>query len=256
MYYSMLGYGFIITIFVFMLATIYLGRFIALSSSVSIEDRKTTKVAENAIYGLTALLVALTFAGASVKFDSRRNLIISEVNAVETTYLRLGLLDDDKSEALRHEIRGYLKSRISIYDKLPNLSAVYDEVERSLGLQKKLWGSVANACKSTDKILACQMIIPSINNMFDIANTRVESTQIHPPEIIFILLFILAFISALFAGYNTASKTFLGSMHIVAYAAITAITIYIIIDMEYPRFGFVQVHSFDVVLDDLLKRIS
>jgi hypothetical protein len=47
---------------------------------------------EAAVYGLLALLIAFTFAGASARFDARRQLVVEEANAVGTAYLRIDLL--------------------------------------------------------------------------------------------------------------------------------------------------------------------
>ncbi len=47
---------------------------------------------EAAVFGLMALLMAFTFSGAASRFDSKRQLVIQEANAIGTAYLRLDLL--------------------------------------------------------------------------------------------------------------------------------------------------------------------
>ena len=44
------------------------------------------------IFGLLALLIALTFSGASDRFDKRRDLIVQEVSAIGTAYQSIDLL--------------------------------------------------------------------------------------------------------------------------------------------------------------------
>ena len=50
------------------------------------------RVVEGAVFGLLGLLVAFTFSGAAARFDTRRQLIVEETNAIGTAYLRLDLL--------------------------------------------------------------------------------------------------------------------------------------------------------------------
>ena len=52
-------------------------------------------VIEASIFALLGLLVAFTFSGAEARFDTRRQLIVEETNAIGTAYLRLDLLPAD-----------------------------------------------------------------------------------------------------------------------------------------------------------------
>ena len=56
---------------------------------------------EAAVFGLMALLMAFTFSGAASRFDSKRQLVIQEANAIGTAYLRLDLLPPAAQPPLR-----------------------------------------------------------------------------------------------------------------------------------------------------------
>jgi hypothetical protein len=49
------------------------------------------------------------------------------------------------------------------------------------------------------------LLLPALNAMFDIANTRYWATQMHPPVVIFALLIALALCCAVFAGYGMSA---------------------------------------------------
>jgi hypothetical protein len=100
------------------------------------------------------------------------------------------------------------------------------------------------------------ILLPALNAMFDIANTRYWSTQVHPPFIIFALLGALAFICSLLAGFGMAGGKARSWIHIAAFAAILTITVYVIIDMEYPRMGFIRVDAFDRALVEVRAGIQ
>ena len=40
-------------------------------------------------------------------------------------------------------------------------------------------------------------------------------------------------------------------LHVVGFAVIVTLTVYVIVDMEYPRMGFIRVDSFDQALVDV-----
>ena len=87
--------------------------------------------------------------------------------------------------------------------------------------------------------------------MFDIASTRTAATMIHPPAIIFMMLGVLALMSSLLAGYAMAGGKSRSWIHVIGFALILASTVYVILDIEFPRLGFVRVDSFDRILIEL-----
>src|SRR5262245_59516030 len=47
-----------------------------------------------AILGLPSFLIAFTYGMAASRFESRRELVLDEANAIKTTYLRAALIPD------------------------------------------------------------------------------------------------------------------------------------------------------------------
>ena len=64
---------------------------------------------------MLGLLIAFTFANAYSRFEKRRDLIVSEYNAIGTAYLRLQLLPIDRQPALRDKFHEYVKSRYQLW---------------------------------------------------------------------------------------------------------------------------------------------
>jgi hypothetical protein len=70
----------------------------------------------------------------------------------------------------------------------------------------------------------------------------------HPPMVIYAMLIGLALVSALLAGYHGAADRDHGWMHQVGFAAIVAFTVYVNIDLEFPRLGWIRLDAIDQVL--------
>jgi hypothetical protein len=90
--------------------------------------------------------------------------------------------------------------------------------------------------------------MPALNDMFDISATRVAATQIHPPTIIYLMLMGLALVAAVLAGYQSAGEKGYDWVHKVGFATIVATTVYVILDIEFPRLGFVRLDAIDQLL--------
>ena len=97
------------------------------------------------------------------------------------------------------------------------------------------------------------LLLPALNEMIDITTTRLVATQNHPPLAIFLLLGGLCLIGALLVGYGTSPSKDRGWFHPVIFAAILSLTVYVIVDIEFPRLGLIRVDEADQVLVDLQK---
>jgi hypothetical protein len=210
---------------------------------------------EGAVFALMGLLIAFTFSGAAVRFDSRRQLIVEEANAIGTAWLRLDLLPSGAQPALRDSFRRYLDSRLAAYAKLPDIRAAREELGRANALQGEIWQRATAAMREGATPLTVQLI-PALNQMFDIASTRTAAVQIHPPIIIFVMLGVLALMSSLLAGYAMAAGKLRSWIHMIGFALILATTVYVILDLEFPRLGLIRVDEMDQVLVELRESMK
>jgi hypothetical protein len=211
---------------------------------------------EGAVFALLGLLIAFTFSGAALRFDSRRQLVIEETNAIGTAYLRLDLLPADKQPALRELFRRYVDTRLAAYQKLPDLKAAMQDIAKATKLQGEIWQGALTAAQATNSSQATMLLVPALNEVFDIANARTLAGQIHPPAVIFMLLGVLALGGAMLAGYGTASDRSRSWIHWIAFALVMSVTFYVILDIEYPRLGLIRVHAFDQALIDLRQSLQ
>ncbi len=216
-----------------------------------------TGAIDGAVFALLGLLVAFTFSGAAARFDGRRALIIEEANAIGTAYLRLDLAPPNAQPVLRESFRRYVDSRLEAYRKLPDMEAATAELARSTQLQGEIWNqAVAIGRMEGVSSAATMLLLPALNQMIDITTTRTMAGQMHPPKVIFIMLFGLALASALLAGYGMSGGKSRDWLHLLAFAMVMAIVVYVIIDIEYPRLGLIQVDAFDQVLIDVRESMK
>ena len=239
-------------LFVAIVGMLEVGRRLGIRRADRDGESAGTGALAGAVYGLLALIIAFTFSGATSRFDARRHLIVEEANAIGTAYLRVDMVPPAAQAPLRDSFRRYLDARIEAYRKLPDLTAARAELDRATQLQGEIWGRAVAAVRMTDSHPSLTMLLlPALNQMIDITTTRTMATRIHPPVIIFVMLLLLALVSAVLAGHDLGRGNGRRWLHMLGYAAILSVTVYVIIDIEFPRLGFVRVDAIDQVLVDL-----
>jgi hypothetical protein len=212
---------------------------------------------EGAVFGLMGLVIAFTFSGATTRFDERRHLVRQEANAIGTAWLRIDLVPAEAQAKLRDLFRRYLDSRLETYRAARKTELAMSEFARSTTLQQDIWTTAVAACRDPGAAPgASLLLLPALNEMIDITTTRLMATRMHPPPVIFAMLIVLTLAGALLAGHSMAVHPTWSWTHGLALAAVVAATVYIIIDLEYPRLGFIRVDAVDEVLVDLRQSMD
>jgi hypothetical protein len=208
-------------------------------------------VVEGSVFGLLGLLIAFTFSGAAERFSERKHQIVEEVNAIGTAWKRIDLLAPDAQPGIRDGFRRYVDARLAAYGKLPDLKAADEEFTRAEHAGNETWAKAAAATRPESVTPARVLILPAMNLMFDMAETRRLATRMHPPIIIYVMLAIFALAGALLVGYGMAEGQSRNWIHMVVFSLTIALAAYVILDLEYPRLGFIQVDQFDRALVEL-----
>lgn len=243
-----------------------LGMLLALETGRRLGKRRLTRdpegaraglgAVEGSVFGLLALLIAFTFGGAAARFDGRRELIVQEANAISTAWARLDMLPSQHRASLRDLFRCYLDSRLEIYRLIPDMGAVKAALAKSSGLQQDVWAAATAACRTEEARGVTMLVLPPLNAMFDITTTRTMAAMRHPPTVIFGMLFFLGVGCAMLAGYGMAPGRERSWTHMLGFAFITAIAVYVILDLEFPRLGFIRVDAADRVLVELRQSMN
>jgi hypothetical protein len=197
-----------------------------------------TGVVEAAMFALLGLLIAFTFATAYGRFNMRRDLVVQEANAIGTAYLRLDLLPAESQAPLREKFQAYVDSRLRFWEDLTHPDAAREDLGTSTRLQSEIWSEAVNASEDTSTARMLNAILA------------------RPPTLIFAMLFVLAVLCAWLIGYAMALAKKPNWLHIVGYAAMVTLTVYVILDMEYPRYGLIRLDVAQDMLVEVRKNIS
>ncbi len=249
--YTLLAAVSLVGLFFGMLALLEVGRWIAL--------RRLAKNADGAgaglgpivgvVFSLLGLLIAFTFSGAASRFDARRQLVVQEANAIEKAYYLTNLLPDKvRAAALQDAFRNYLDAQLEAVRKLPDIRAAEEALSRALRSQREIQRQTLAAYEDPNCQSAAAVLLPAVTQWVDISTTRTTGTKTHPPIMIFATLTGLALVCSLVAGYGMAEAKSRSWLHIIAFALVITVTIYVIIDLEFPRAGLIRLDAADQLL--------
>jgi hypothetical protein len=78
----------------------------------------------------------------------------------------------------------------------------------------------------------------------------------HIPWTIIMVLLGLMLACGLFDGYTSVPGKTRNWMHIIGLATILAVTLYVTLDLEYPRAGLIHLHAADQLMSDLRRTMN
>jgi len=201
-----------------------------------------------AVFALLGLLLAFQFSNAAARLDARRSLLVQEANAIGTAYLRVDLLPAADQPPLRELFRRYLDARIAVYQAIPDLETANRHRLEAVRLQGEIWSRTVRACEEKPTPGVNVLVLPALNDLIDITTTRDAATLTHGSLFIGGFLIAVCLLAALLAGRAMARASRRPLFHIVIFAALISATVYINLDLEYPRIGLIRTGVVDQAL--------
>jgi hypothetical protein len=222
--------------------------------ALKVEDKDAGEGAlDAAVFGLLGLLLAFSFSRALSTYEIHRDLLMEEAIAVSGACARVDLLPTTSQPPLRTLMRQYVQARIDAYQAVIDSLAADAALARSQQLEKEIWKKAVDAALASGNPAIISQVVDSFDKMFDAPARQRAAQYKHPPLVIYVLMFAVAMMAALLAGNGMAAHPALPILHTVVFAATVAITIYVIVDLQYPRFGFFNPDPTNRVLVETLQ---
>jgi membrane protein YdbS with pleckstrin-like domain len=202
------------------------------------EKEGATGMLVGSLLAMLAFLLAVTMSMASSRFDTRRDLVLQEADAIGTTFLRAGYLPEPYRSDIRDRLRAYVPLRIRTADT-DQLAA--DNV-RSIEIQGALWAQAEELARRAPESDVLAIFIESLNDMIDLSNDRwVAGVYARVPETVVILLVVGGALTLGMVGYNAGlhrRRSFASALVLVL---VIGAVVTLIIDLDRPRDGFLTV---------------
>jgi len=194
-----------------------------------------------ATLGLLALLLGFTFAMAMSRFDVRKQMVLDEANAIGTTFLRTQLLPEPMRRELAELLRRYVQVRLEFYEAGSDQKKLDAANQATTGLQMQIWSTAAALGEKEPRAVTIGLFLQSLNEVIDLHNKRLTALENHVPEIILFLLYFVALVATALIGYSCGLGGVRNFFVTVVSSILIAAVIIVIIDLDRPLHGLIQV---------------
>jgi len=188
------------------------------------------------VLGLLALLIAFSFSLSLQRYDARRQIVINEANALGTTWLRTGLLDEPDRTRLRAVLREYVDIRVEFGTaSTPGQEdAVFRRTEEK---QRQLWDAISEAVAPFRTTPLAALLVTTTNESIDLAAERKATREAHIPTRILEILMLYALIAAVMIGYEKGRHRTATSLLFV----LLALAATLVADLDRPAAGAIKI---------------
>lgn len=203
-----------------------------------------------ATLGLFAFMLAFTFGFAGSRFEDRRQIQLSEANAIGTTYLRAKML----AEPMRTDAQNLLREYVDVRLEGVQPEKFQQAVVKSEELQERLW-SVAEAQAAKERTVLTSLFIQSLNEVIDLHSARLmAATRSRVPGVIWIVLYLLLVLTMVMMGYQAGLAKSRRSIAALALVIGFSSVLYLIVDLDRPGQGMLKVSQQSMI--DLRKSMK
>lgn len=195
----------------------------------------------SAMLGLLAFILAFTFGMAGSRFDSRKQLLLDEVNGIGTAFLRTDFIPLPQRTETRMLLRKYVDIRVDLAhhpEKLPQ--ALVD----SVALHDQLWSQVAGLSEQYNDSVLFGLYTQALNDVIDLHTKRLTvALQYRIPSSIWLSLYFLTILAMGAVGYHFGISG-AGNFRINLLLALAFSAIIVLIgDLDRPLQGLLKVNQ-------------
>ncbi len=190
--------------------------------------------------GLMAFMLAISMGMASDRFDARRGLVLTEANAIGTTYLRAGYLPEPASSRTRELLREHAPLRVATSDP----TVVSARIARSSEIQDELWAIAEGLAREAPDSDLLAVYVESLNGTIDVSETRITAgLYARVPETVLILLIVGSALTLGMVGYSAGLTRRRSPLTAIVMIVVLGAVITLVVDLDRPRDGFLEVNQ-------------
>jgi hypothetical protein len=230
-------------IFLVGLAVVLAGIEIGWQLGVRGEGRGGSNVSalEQSMLGLLALIVGFTFLMALTRYESRRDAVLNEANAIGTTALRARLLPEPHRTETLKLLREYVQIRVDYIPSGNSFAELPEVIDHSNNIQQALWQQAKAAAAEDKNMVPTGLFIQSLNEMIDNQGKRLAALRAQIPNIVLIMLFGFTTAAGAIAGYASGLEAKRTRLPVYLMGVLVAAAIFLILDLDRPNVGFITV---------------
>jgi len=238
------------------LALIIIGLFFAAEAGFYIGKRRSSKIADigreekqassimGASLGLLAFLLAFTFAMANSIHGERKELVVTEANAIGTLYLRSQLFENSPQMTQSQQlIRDYVKLRLEggNWRATDGMAEIQKILRASENILDQLWVLGREMTPAHVNSPLFSLYIDSLNEVIDIHTLRINAGSKRLPQIVRVMLFMIATVTLALLGYQSGLNLVRALIPRAALITSLSIVMVLVVDLDRPGSDLISI---------------
>jgi hypothetical protein len=175
------------------------------------------------------------------RFDTRREHVVQEANAIGTAYLRVDVLPAEMQPELRRLLLDYTELRWRAFSNVVGADGAVALDAASQQIHSQLWEHVSAAASRDPHSLPAALMLESTNALIDMHATRIAGRRAHVPGVVILLLGLVASASIAFVGFSHGLGSAERSGGVFVLAILFSCALVLILDLDRPSQGLVRV---------------
>ncbi len=205
------------------------------------DDRGVIDMIHGSLLGLLALLLGFSFAMSAGRFDTRRQLVLDEANALGTAVLRSELLPSPHDTAIRSTLLRYVDARVQFAEAGTDPQVALAAEQLSIRLHREIWDTLKSFAADPRSLGVLPMVATSINELIDLQAKRAASLDNHVPLIVWALLFGATFAGVFGLGFRCGLARRRLSFATTFFSLLLCTVLFVVIDLDRPFRGLVKI---------------
>jgi hypothetical protein len=206
--------------------------------------------------GLLALLLAFAFSMSATRYETRKQLLVDETNAIGTAWLRARMLAQPFQGAISRLMRDYTSARLNDYQVAilndETLAAAENGLQR---VQNELWSQTTGVSAQDPRPVPTGLFIQALNSAFDAASKRDAARENHVPQPVLYFLFVVTILTMALLGFGCGLGDHRNLPATMALCVLVSLVILVIMDLDRPRRGLIEIDQKPMVqLLDAMRR--
>jgi hypothetical protein len=191
-----------------------------------------------ATLGLLAFLMAFVLGFGVNVAQERRALVVADANAIRTSYLRAGYLDEPYRSEARSLLRESLDLRVAALDP----AKVEAAVARTNEIYGQLWATTEDVVRAGNTSAVTALYVGSVNELMDQYAKRVNmGLYVRTPPLILLFLYLITLATAFLVGMQVGYGKSRSLIAPVLLAVVLSAVLYLIFDLDRAQQGLLQV---------------
>jgi len=228
-------------LFVGMIVMVMCGRY---ASTLWNKEQSEPKGGVNSLFGglfaLSGLLLAFAFGMSGTRLEKVRNVVELEANQIGTAVLRSDLYADSVRDGFRADFKDYLEAVIAFYTSAANTDSLYKAKEAAEKAGQRLWARATQQSKLPNMLIPSGQMIPALNGMLDVAQSREIILRQKIPDLIVYMLFVAVFATCFIGGLTSGQFHPREWIIVIGFSIVTAMVVYTTIDLSRPMRGIIK----------------